>query len=57
MKVLFRLFGYAKKYRIMLIVTVAATIIYAALNMVGPYLLRELTGIVSNGKLPRKETS
>ena len=33
MKVLFRLFGYAKKYRIMLIVTVAATIIYAALNI------------------------
>lgn len=54
MKVLFRLFSYAKKYRIMLIITVAATIIYAALNMVGPYLLRELTGIVSNGQTAQK---
>ena len=54
MKVLFRLFSYAKKYRIMLIITVAATIIYAALNMVGPYLLRELTGIVSNGETAQK---
>lgn len=54
MKVLMRLLNYAKKYRLLMIVTVAATIIYSLLNLIGPYMLRELTGIVSDGQTAQR---